>query len=426
MDKEIFLVEELENRLAIEAVQYMRNVEELWETIKFDPTHFDTFLTGPLYSEFIQAIYDRIKPLNSHEANRFLTLSVAQFKTHTPERRQKDFILNYWHTKWYPNAIDDKVGEQDEKYAKFVWKHYTKNFHLYKEATEKGLEDFKAGLLGSQPNTIKETGNQPIVLKDQSLLIFLRALEYNYPYEYTPLNFKYQMRDNIDYLKLEVLDNLFTLNKDDRLPYLNKIKYEIGNKKQYAQVTESDINVWLNKYKVEKEADIGYSSESNSLYQILNSETPTIDDEFEENFNRDTHGIQTDFYNYYYGFYIDAAVNFIEEHISKLTPVNSLSSTGSLAQQSSQAITPKLKVNITVPQLAYLFKMLNDVKPSIFNIEAKTELSNFITANFITKATEKEGIKPKSVYNLFSDTDKKVANYWVDILKKMLEDARKV
>ena len=51
---------------------------------------------------------------------------------------------------------------------------------------------------------------------------------------------------------------------------------------------------------------------------------------------------------------------------------------------------------------------------------------NFIAANFITKATEKEGIKPKSVYNLFSDTDKKVANYWVDILKKMLEDARKV
>ena len=70
--------------------------------------------------------------------------------------------------------------------------------------------------------------------------------------------------------------------------------------------------------------------------------------------------------------------------------------------------------------------MLNDVKPEIFDIEAKTELSNFIAANFITKATEKEGIKPKSVYNLFSDTDKKVANYWVDILKKMLEDARKV
>ena len=44
--------------------------------------------------------------------------------------------------------------------------------------------------------------------------------------------------------------------------------------------------------------------------------------------------------------------------------------------------------------------MLNDVKPEIFDIEAKTELSNFIAANFITKATEKEGIKPKSVYNL--------------------------
>ena len=131
MQQEIFLVEELENRLAIEAVQYMHKIDELWETHSFDPKYFDTFISGPLYGEFVQAIYDRIKPLNSHEANRFLTLSVAQFRTHVPERREKDFILNYWHTKWYPNAMDDKVSEQDEKYAKHVWMHYTHHFYIF-------------------------------------------------------------------------------------------------------------------------------------------------------------------------------------------------------------------------------------------------------------------------------------------------------
>ncbi len=66
----------------------------------------------------------------------------------------------------------------------------------------------------------------------------------------------------------------------------------------------------------------------------------------------------------------------------------------------------KLQVNITVPQLVYLFKMLNDIKPQIFDIDTKTELSNFISANFVTKATKKDGISPDSAYNLLTDTDK--------------------
>lgn len=426
MDKEIFLVEELENRLAIEAVQYMHKVDELWETNKFEPTYFDTYITGPLYGEFIQAIYDRIKPLNSHEANRFLTLSVAQFKTHTPERREKDFILNYWHTKWYPNAMDDDVSEHDEKYAKHVWRHYTNHFHLYKDAAEKGLEDFKAGLLGSHPAQVKNNGTMSEPLKYEAFNHYLNQFKYNYPYRTAVFDFKFSMRDYLDYFKTEILDNIIILNKDDRKAYLNKLKYELVNKKQYAYTTQETIDEWLAKYNVESEEAIRAGKKDNELYTILTSEPPEFEDEFAENFNRDTHGIQTDFYNYYYGFYLDTAIAFIIEQINEHNPLQSLSSNGSQAQQPVQSTTPKLKVNITVPQLAYLFKMLNDVKPEIFDIEAKTELSNFIAANFITKATEKEGIKTKSVYNLFSDTDKKVANYWVDILKKMLEDARKV
>ncbi len=63
MGKEIFLVEELETRFAIEAVQYMHKVEELWETNKFEPTYFDAYITEPLYGEFIPEPYS--KPLQS-------------------------------------------------------------------------------------------------------------------------------------------------------------------------------------------------------------------------------------------------------------------------------------------------------------------------------------------------------------------------
>ena len=86
----------------------------------------------------------------------------------------------------------------------------------------------------------------------------------------------------------------------------------------------------------------------------------------------------------------------------------------------------KLKVNITVPQLTFLFKMLNDLNPAIFDIAAKTELSNFIADNFITKAPEKDGIKSGSVYNLLTDTDKKTAIFWSEKLVKMLQEARQV
>src|SRR5690606_33399104 len=61
--KDLLLVEELEKRVAIEAVEYKTKIDELWETYTFDPTYFDTFISGDLYNVFLNAIYERIKPL---------------------------------------------------------------------------------------------------------------------------------------------------------------------------------------------------------------------------------------------------------------------------------------------------------------------------------------------------------------------------
>jgi len=149
INEDVLIVEELENRLAIEAVVYKQKCDNEWETYKFDPQYFDAFISDALYSEFVKSIYERIKPLNDFEINKYLTLSVNQFKTHTPIKRAEAFKINYQSTYWFPNVMEYKEESYDTKYSMHVWRHYTKHFHLFKEATENVLQDFKNGLISS-------------------------------------------------------------------------------------------------------------------------------------------------------------------------------------------------------------------------------------------------------------------------------------
>jgi hypothetical protein len=167
--KDLLLVEELEKRVAIEAVEYKKNCDDFWETYTFDPTYFDTFISGDLYNVFLNAIYERIKPLNDFEINKYLTLSVNQFKTHTPIKRAEEFKRIYHNTYWYPNYMEYNPNQYENKYPVHVWKHYTNHFHLFKEASENALQDFKNGLIGS--NRKQEVIGRPKVktkLKHQS------------------------------------------------------------------------------------------------------------------------------------------------------------------------------------------------------------------------------------------------------------------
>ena len=147
--KDLLLVEELEKRIVIEAVEYRKNCDDYWETYTFDPTYFDTFISGDLYNVFLNAIYERIKPLNDFEINKYLTLSVNQFKTHTPTKRAEEFKRIYHDTYWYPNYMEYNPNQYENKYPVHVWKHYKNHFQLFKEATENILQDFKKGLIGN-------------------------------------------------------------------------------------------------------------------------------------------------------------------------------------------------------------------------------------------------------------------------------------
>jgi len=86
----------------------------------------------------------------------------------------------------------------------------------------------------------------------------------------------------------------------------------------------------------------------------------------------------------------------------------------------------KIKVNLSVPELAYLFKLLSESKPDIFDVKTKSELYRFISENFITKGKTETAISTNSLNKFFSEADKDVANFWIEHLKKMLVEARKV
>ncbi|MAL58616.1 MAG: hypothetical protein CMC14_01060 [Flavobacteriaceae bacterium] len=153
---DVLIVEELEKRLAIEAVEYKRKLDDEWEKYTFDPMYFDNFISGDLYNEFLKSLYERIKPLNDFEINKYLTLSVNQFKTHTPEKRAEAFKRLYHDTYWFPNYMEYKEETYLSKYAMHVWKHYTNHFHLYKEATINALNDFKIGITTTTKKPSKE------------------------------------------------------------------------------------------------------------------------------------------------------------------------------------------------------------------------------------------------------------------------------
>ena len=89
-------------------------------------------------------------------------------------------------------------------------------------------------------------------------------------------------------------------------------------------------------------------------------------------------------------------------------------------------ITPKLKTDLSVPQLSLLFKMINDLKPTIFNTKSDAELFRFISANFQTKKSTEKGISTQKLRNEFNNPDLKAIEFWEKHLHTMLSNIRKL
>ena len=310
---EILIVEELENRLAIEAVDYRHKCDELWEQFKFDPKYFDTFISGPLHDEFVKSVYNRIRPLNNMEINRFLSLSLQQFKTHTPAKRHQAFLENYFHTYWHPNVMEFKKESAPDLYATHVWKHYTNHFNLFRDSFQNIYDQFKTGLMG-----INATPSGVYTIEYKSFNQFLKDLEYNYPYEVAPMRMVYQWDKDLADLKREVLENLINMSVDAKRPYLNKMMLELTELSHHGHISNDEIQNTYVKYNTDENSVMQNRSHTNPLHVAVNSEPPTFRETFEDGFNPDTENIQYTFYNFNYGRIIREAIQFINSQTGVL------------------------------------------------------------------------------------------------------------
>ena len=98
------------------------------------------------------------------------------------------------------------------------------------------------------------------------------------------------------------------------------------------------------------------------------------------------------------------------------------------AEESSTVASsnPKLKTNLSVPELALLFKLLKDLKPNIFDVKSEAELHRFISTNFETKKTGDNDISTQKLRILFNQPDSKAADFWETNLRLLLADVKKL
>lgn len=79
----------------------------------------------------------------------------------------------------------------------------------------------------------------------------------------------------------------------------------------------------------------------------------------------------------------------------------------------------KLKLNLTVEQVALLFKLLKD--NNYILARYATDVQRFIRANITTAGTEDE-ISEKYLANVYSSPDRKTADFLRDVLRKLITD----
>lgn len=86
----------------------------------------------------------------------------------------------------------------------------------------------------------------------------------------------------------------------------------------------------------------------------------------------------------------------------------------------------KLKVNMSVGELSLIFKLINDLKPNLFEVKSEAELHRFISSNFETKKTGDNDISTTKLRILFNQPEFKAAEFWEEKLRLMLADVKKI
>ncbi len=88
--------------------------------------------------------------------------------------------------------------------------------------------------------------------------------------------------------------------------------------------------------------------------------------------------------------------------------------------------TPPIKTNLSVGDLALLFRMLFELKPDIFNVKTKAELFRFISSNFTTKKSKEGEISIDTITKKFNEPETKSKELWATHLHTLIAFLKKV
>lgn len=135
--------------------------------------------------------------------------------------------------------------------------------------------------------------------------------------------------------------------------------------------------------------------------------------------------------DYYY--FLNIISHYYEGYIQYFQELYEDYKTGFLVSNNSTKIETesnrlnrqRLKTNLSVSQLALLFKMLDTLKPKIFENRSEAELHRFISANFETKKSSEEGISTVKLRILFNQPEPKSIDFWEKHLHTLLTDLKK-
>ena len=319
--KETFLVEELETLFAVESVIYYKKLMSEWDTTSVDPMEYDRMLSGKVYWQFVNLIYDKIKSLTNFEVTRFFALSLAQFKTHTPANRIDNFTRKYQQEYWSPLKVKFSKDAKELHCVSHIWLFYASHFNHFKIATEHAQDEFRSGVLGVLPAHSHFDDSNPKHINEDSFSVYTKLLLVSGLHAVTPLTYKKQLTDSLRSTKHEIIGNLLILIKDDRRPYLNSLNHALADFKKSSHTTQSDINVCLKKHNIPIPLDDIIETENKNLFDILSSIPRQVNGKFTFDYNQQWHEIQLLYFNFYFSNSLIRIHRFLAEQLEELNPI---------------------------------------------------------------------------------------------------------
>lgn len=119
--------------------------------------------------------------------------------------------------------------------------------------------------------------------------------------------------------------------------------------------------------------------------------------------------------------YIDLPSHNYSQTFAAIETVEKQQNTQKLIEFPENRNTNKIQFNLTVNQLAVLFKLLREAK--IISANSDAEIQRFIIDNIITPGTNPSAISKSNLANAFSKKDGKSASDIIKLLRKMIEEA---